>query len=292
MDLWGDHIIHKLDHGDLQHRRLMRFLRGIAARLSEESNNDAVICVGGERNMGKSSFAIICAIILRRLGLAFDFTNVFYGLESLQFAIPKITTTRRNVFVFDEMIDFAFSKEAMSSLNKGMAKILIRSRKLNHVYFFCIPRFRSLDGSLRNDVVHFWIEVIWKSKDKKKDQRFALAVLFRKDRNTLTSDPWGVTDVHLEKRRVFTPKQQLRMLKRVRSFRCTLAFPALPAVIERAYEGSSRDSLAEAGERFVANMSKKPREPKKAKEEKEKEAVPDTLIPTDEKTEDGEYLAP
>jgi len=254
LDLWGEKIIESLKGGDQQERAYLKFVKNCAIRISE--NKDAVICVCGERGMGKSSFAVLTALCLRKYGMKFDFGNLFYGPDCLEDAINRIVSTRKSVFIFDEMIDFAYSRDAMSSLNKNIAKLLTKSRKLNHIFFFCIPRFRNLDTTIRNDVVHYWIEVYWKSEAGRHHDRFALAGFFRKDRNPLAEDPWGISGMREERLRVYTPRDQLRLMKKIRSFLCSLRYPPLPVVIEEKYEEMSRKTLRESGAEIYNSIMK------------------------------------
>lgn len=257
VELWGRKLIRKLEKGNVQERRFLRFLKNIVERLSPEKNNDMVICVGGERNMGKSSFAIVCAIILRVLGLRFTQEQVYYGLEDIERAVRDIVNNRRSVYVFDEMIDISYAKDSMSALNKGISKLFTRNRKLNHCYFLCIPVFKDLDKGPRDGVVHIWIDIVWKSEAKERDKRFALAAIMRKNKNPLAEDPWGITKSKMKDKKVFSPRDHLRVLKRLPSFVGTVAFPPLPKAIEEAYESHSRESAKDAGERLISSITKK-----------------------------------
>lgn len=252
-DLWGKRLHEKVINGNKQTKQYAMFLAGLKERT--DNNKDAVVAVCGERGMGKSSFAIVSGMILHHLGLNFDFDNIYYGTRDINKAIGKITSSQKTVFVFDEMIDFGYSRDAMSRLNKTIAKILTKSRKLNNIYFFCIPRFRNLDSTIRNDVVHYWIDVFWKSQNKEQKSRFAMAALFRKDRNPVAVDPWGVDDIKLVKKRAFTPHDTLMVCNKIRSYVCSLVFPPIPIPIEKEYEELSKGSLKAAGEDFLSSFS-------------------------------------
>jgi len=244
LDKWGKHIIHKLEAtGKEDDRNFLNMLQGVATRLNE--NKDAVICVGGERGMGKTSLAIISALILRQYGVSFNFSNIFYGQDDIEKSLEKVVTNEHSCFIFDEMIDFAYSREAMTTVNRTIVKILTKARKLNHVYFFCIPRFKSLDSNVRNFIVHYWIEVYWKNDAKAHDEKFAYAALFSKDKNPATSDPWGIEDIAAKKYKPVRGFQDTwKVMKKFRSYICDLTFPALPIVIEKEYEELSKLSLA------------------------------------------------
>lgn len=262
LDLWGRKLLDKLKNGNLQERLYIKYLEGLSKRT--EKNMDAIIAVCGERGMGKSSFAIESGVILRQFGVGFDFSDIYFGEKSLKDAVGRISTSKRRAYVFDEIIDLAYSRNAMTTMNRNIARFFTKVRKMNNIIFLCIPRIRTLDPALRNDVVHFWNEVFWKSSAKDRDKQFAMVALFRKDKNPLTDDPWGLDDRLMHKRRAYTPKDHLKLMKRVRSYVGCLAYPPLPDVLERAYVDSSENYLGEAGEQLIASLEPKVRgRPKK-----------------------------
>lgn len=263
-DLWGKKLITKMENGSQQKKKYVKFLRMLKERT--DSNLDAIIAVCGPRGMGKSSLSIESALILRQLGMSFDFNDIVFGQDALEKAIPKIASTRGRVYVFDEMIDLSYSRNAMSTLNKSIAQFITKVRKMNNIIFLNIPRFKTLDPAIRNDIVHFWIEVFWRSPDTvQHSERVALAALFTKDRDPTTNDPWDLDLPKDKKRMAFTPQQQLRIMKRMRSYRACLSFHPLPKVIENEYENRSRSYIGVAGQDFLNALAAK-RKPKKADE--------------------------
>lgn len=267
LDLWGRRLRLRLNRGNEEMKLMLEFDLGLKRRVDD--NKDAVVAWCGDRGMGKSTGGIVNGLVLRDLEMTFDMSNVFYGAENLDIAVKKVTSTRGNVFVFDEMIDFAYSREAMTSANRAIVKIITKARKLNHIIFLCIPKFKTLDSGIRNDCVNFWIEVLWKSENKNRDKRFALAALFRKDLNPMVSDPWGLDDTKAMKRRLFNPLAQLRFMERMRSYLGTMAFPPIPKVIEEVYEEHSRNAIMHTGDKFLEGRVKKA----ETKERKETPAI-------------------
>lgn len=254
IDLWGRNLAKKLRRGNEYERLYYEFLEGLALRTQE--NKDAVVCVSGERGLGKTAFALVSSIVLRKMKVKFDFSNVFYGAGNTRQAIRKVINSEGTAFVFDEMIDVAYSRDAMTSMNKNIAKILTKARKLNNIYFFCIPRFKNLDSTLRNDVVHYWAEMLYQSKNTVRSKRHATAALFRKDRNPVAEDPWGMSATKYIKKRVYTSQDQTKLVKRLRSFVCFMKFPPLPYSIEAEYEGLSKQSLKDTGDKFLSGILK------------------------------------
>lgn len=255
LDMWGKKLLTRLENGNLQERLYIRFLRGLANRT--ENNMDAIIGVCGERGMGKSTYAIQSSIILRQFGVDFNFDDIYFGADSLSRAVSRIATSKKRAYVFDEIIDLAYSRNAMTTMNKNLARFFTKVRKMNNIIWLCIPRFRTLDPALRNDVVHFWNEVFWKSRAIDRGNRFALVALFRKDKNPLTDDPWGLEDRVIFKKRAYTPKDHLKLMKRVRSYVNCLSFPPMPAALEKAYVENSEEYLEKTGEEFISTFAKK-----------------------------------
>lgn len=251
LGIWGKKVARKHRRNTIQRQRLMRFLDAIKWRV--EHNMDVVVAVCGPRGIGKSSFAIVCALILRDMGLDFSMDDVLFGPEALERAIPLMATTRRRVYVFDEMIDLAYSRNAMTALNRGITQFMTKLRKMNNVVFLNIPRFKTLDTGFRNDIVHVWIEVFWRSHAKSESERIALAAMFLKNIDPKTDDPWGLVE-RGKQRPVFTIEKKLRAIRRMGGFKGTMAFHPLPHVIEEEYEARSRSYIGDAGEDFLKTI--------------------------------------
>ena len=242
LDSWGERIFQKVIAGNYGMRLYYRFLEGLHVRTQQ--NKDAVVAVCGERGLGKSSFAILSSILLRRIGLSYSFSNNFYGSEKTKEVLTEIVNSEKTVYNFDEVINYGYSRNATTRINKRFANIFTMARKLNNVYFYCIPKFRKLDSDLRNDIVHYWIEIFWQSNTKDHHKKYAHAVIFRKDKNPISLDPWGFEEMRAYKyKKVFTHEAQQRILKKMRSYVCTISFPALPLKLEEEYEQLSKDAL-------------------------------------------------
>ncbi len=241
LDLWGKHLLEKLEKGDEQERLYLQFAKELKGRL--DKNKDAIICVSGERGLGKSSFSVNTCLLLRQLGVKFTTSHIFYGETERDSAINTYRSSQFSAFSFDEMIDFAYSRDAMTRQSKMLIKTLTKSRKLNNITFLNIPRFRALDPGIRNEVVHFWCDIVWRSDAEDRDKQFALVALLSKDRNPITTDPWGLDDSRLMKKRIYDAGNHLKFLKKLRSFVCVMRFPPLPKVLEDYYESLSIKSL-------------------------------------------------
>lgn len=255
LDAWGKKIIFRMQNGDTQQRAYYHYLKGLATRT--ERNMDGIIAVCGKRGMGKSSYAILSATLLRQFGVDFNFNDIYFGEDSLDRAVSTIASAKRRAYVFDEMIDLAYSRNAMTILNRRITQFFTKIRKMNNIVFLCLPRFKTLDPGIRNDVVHFWNEVFWKSYSKNEAERFALVALFMKDNNPTSDDPWGLETSQYTKRRAYTPKEQLKVMKRLKGYVGTLRFPPLPDVFEKAYLESSESYLKDMGEKFMESMKPK-----------------------------------
>lgn len=251
LDLWAKHLKDKVFSASGQQRdNYKNFLTRLAERLDKDK--DAVIVVTGQRGTGKSTFALVSAMILKTMGLTFDFKHVFVGTANLKLAMQMILNEERSVFVFDEIIEMAYSRDAMTLLNRRFVKILTQTRKLHNIYFLCLPRLRSLDPGMRNDIVDIWVHVFWKSIAKEKADAFAMATIHLKDLSVLSTDPWGL-DIPIKKwgRRVITSPVELhRQLKSFRTYIATLSYPPLPDAIQNLYMKQSVGGLKEIRRSF------------------------------------------
>lgn len=252
LDLWGKRLLERVEKDDKKYSQYyLLFLKRLIARI--ENNKDAIIFVGSEKGGGKSTFSITSALILRQLGAKFDFnSNIFYGEGQFDEAIKKISSMRKHVLIFDEMIDFGFSKNAMTRLNKNLVTLFNKARKNNHIIFMCMPYFSELDKSMRNQV-NFWVEMGWLSENQEHDRRFSVSGLLTKSRNFLGGDKWGLDDRRYEKKRIFSSREKLGLMQRLPSFICYLASPALPKIVEDSYQELSHQAIVETGQKILEN---------------------------------------
>lgn len=259
LDLWGKKILERCrDSDDERENNWVNHLQGLAERTDDSL--DAVVAVSGKRGLGKSSYAILSAVIMRQFGLEFDFSDIYYGERSLITAVNKIATTRKRVYVFDEIIDLAYSRNAMTTLNKNLARFFTKVRKMNNIIFLCIPRFKNLDPAIRNDVVHFWTEVFWRGETS----------LHRKSGNPASSDPWGLDDKKVIYRKAYTQRDHEKLMRKFPSFLWFMKFPPLPVALENAYLEGSEHYLGEAGAIFMESL-----QPKRPKGRPKKEPEPE-----------------
>lgn len=257
LDLWADKIIKKLIDGDSEDKDTLRLMNSFNNRINQYK--DVIICITGERASGKSSTAIIFAILLMKGDLNFDFSNIFYSGLDYEKAIHKIVTTQKNIFIFDEMIDMAYGRDAMAKKNRELAKIITKSRKLNHVYIYCIPDFMALDSYFRNKIVHFWIHVAGNSSFDEYSKNYRMCTLHRKDKSPLTLDPWGI-DAIIKKHKkgkdvmAFSMGDTIKLMRRLKSYLTTISVPVLPKPIYDHYDEKSKEALGLGGQKLLRNV--------------------------------------
>lgn len=241
--------------------RYRTVVEAIAERLNQ--HNDALIAVCGERSKGKSSFAITSALILKHLGLNFDFyNNIFYSSADMEKAIDRITTSERNVFIYDEMIDLGYSREAMTKMNRINKKIFTRLRKHNNIYFFCIPYFRDFDSAFRDRLVTFWVEMLDKNNHMDYDRLFFVSSLQIKRASTVNTDPWGIKKVaeKLAKKRSWVQASNIELMQKFDSFQGFMKTSGVPKIIFDEYNKISKASIVASGVDIKKDLNKKPPE--------------------------------
>jgi hypothetical protein len=256
LDLWGDHLIKKLaaqeeeSHENMHYYKI--FLDELAKRPKEYK--DALIAVCGPRGYGKSSFALVSALILRRLikdeGDIFTMDNVCHSMKQLANVVKKASSESCRVYIIDEAIDVSYSRDALSRTSKALIKFVTRARKRRNIYFWCIPSFRELDSEFRNNAIHYWIEIFYQTAHSEQNKRYAVAGLFSRNMNPTASDKWGFDTSPIIKYAIHNKADVMKYLRRLPSWLCFVSFPALPAVIEDAYSKESMVAIEETGREF------------------------------------------
>lgn len=257
LDRYGAWIVERMRGGPPEMRNGLRFLENIVMRA--DMHNDSITTICGPRSSGKSNIALTCSLALHHLGVRFDWANLLHGNEPIEEVVPKITSTRRKVFDFDEGIRIANRKRSMSSAVTLFEEVLTQVRKKNHAYFIAIPKFKMLTAMCRNELVHFWVEVLDRSKNEQHERSWVRAAICTRDENPLLDDPWGIyyAEQILRKRRtkVSSLDEKERMMKKyLHSYTLTVQFPRLPKVVENAYEELAQTAVTDFGERMARKL--------------------------------------
>jgi hypothetical protein len=100
--------------------------------------------VGAER-VGKSTLAYMLG---RKLDPWFDHTRMVFSGE--QFMRLAVTLPKGSVLVLDESISGGFSRDAMSTFNKRLAKFLVVCGERNLILFILFPNRNWLDGYIKD----------------------------------------------------------------------------------------------------------------------------------------------
>jgi len=264
LDFWGKRLLEKIQKSDLKEMHLFHaFLEELVRRT--ERKMDGVIAICGPRGYGKTTLALVSSLILRQLlprneEAAFTWDNICYHYDDIGDVIEKASANSIRVYPIDEAIDVMDARDSMSKVNKELGRFMTKARKKKNIYFWCIPSFVDLDSRLRNNIIHFWIEIFWKSNHADEDKRYAYAAFFAKDSDPTVRDKWGFDDLKKTRRSTYTAEEQLKLMKRMRGFVCVIAFPMLPKVIEDEYEQTSFEALEDAGKAFKATFMKKQEE--------------------------------
>ncbi len=156
-------------------RRRKWFARQIRKRLRNQK--DAIIVITGERGSGKSMLS---------LQLGKDINPNFKIDEHVLFD-PKLEQLHelvfkekpQSVFVVDEAIRLAHSRQAMTARNIQIVEMVALIRYKTNCIIWNIPLFSSLDSALRN-MTTFWVHVVARGR----------AVIFKGDPDPFSFDPY------------------------------------------------------------------------------------------------------
>lgn len=283
LNLWGRRLYERCRYGTEEEMAYLRFLENLYLRAT--NGNDSINAVCGPRNSGKSNVSLVSSLILRHMGLIFDFQKTqFYGMEDVPEIVEKVTGYRNHVFNFDEGIKLAYKKRSMSSPVALWEETLTQVRKKNNTYFLNIPKFTTLTSDTRNDLVHFWMEVVEKSQNLDHHRGWLRVMLFARDETPLLEDPWLISHVQkslrYRKRRASSATDTERLMRRVGSYVRTFRVPRLPKPIEDAYDEKAQEALTQGGKEAASSFRDKEVEAARRREladwrekvEKEKEA--------------------
>ncbi|MEM2619026.1 MAG: hypothetical protein QW356_06040 [Candidatus Hadarchaeales archaeon] len=115
----------------------------------QEHDYDCIVAITGREGEGKSTLAahLVWRLGLRTPEVCFTGKELVRRLEELP---PK------QVLWYDEVVEGMYTRDAMTRLNKILAKIFTAGRILGHVIIICLPRLMDLDVGVRRRVI-IWL---------------------------------------------------------------------------------------------------------------------------------------
>jgi hypothetical protein len=219
-----------------------------------EADFDAVIAITGEEGISKSTLATWCVME----GLLYDgFTE-----EQIPDMITKYTifspnkervkkqimeAPRYSIINADEAIKILYKLNWYSDIQKFLNMLYALCRKENKISLLCMPRFTDFNEFFRKHRIKFWIHILDRG----------VGVLFAKDWNPFTDDPWwmkegmDVIKKSYGRKKVmdFDVEEKINMLSKVRNFIAVVKFEDLPTTIKKIYrKGKDEFNYDDLGE--------------------------------------------
>jgi len=205
-----------------------------------EADFDAVIAITGEEGISKSTLATWCIIE----GLLYDgFTeeqipgmiNNYTIFSPNKERVKKqiMEAPRHSIINADEAIKILYKLNWHTDIQKFLNMLYALCRKENKISILCIPRFTDLNEFFRKHRIKFWVHVIDRG----------VGILFAKDWNPFTDDPWWMKEgmdiikkSYGRKKVVdFDTQEKINMLSKVRNFVAIVKFEDLPTAIKKIY---------------------------------------------------------
>lgn len=213
-----------------------------------QKNKDVVIICTAERGEGKTTFSMNSGLILAALPnfepyhklpkMRFDWDSVITEYD--QKTQKRLTTEEHTIFNCDEIIDIAFSADAIQRKTRFFSKVFSKTRKLNNIYFLNIPFFKRITSFFR-DIGHIWVHIVFQQQNETREDSYAYAYVFTKSKDPTLDDPWGL-DV-LSKVKTYGRKATLRKLRGHPGFICEIKFRPMYQDLEDKYELMSKKAL-------------------------------------------------
>ncbi|RLF51737.1 MAG: hypothetical protein DRN11_02255 [Thermoplasmata archaeon] len=130
---------------ELVDSNLRKFCKYIAR--VRKQDEDFVMLVSGQTRSGKSTLAIEIAMLIDP---NFDIEkNILFDIKELG---KRIFDEKGKEYILDESIFDAFSRDAMSSMNKWLIKVLTACAERNHIIIMIIPKVKWLDKPVRERI--------------------------------------------------------------------------------------------------------------------------------------------
>jgi rubrerythrin len=120
-----------------------------------KTDRDFVVLIGGYEGVGKSTLAILLAMITCK---GFDIRkDIIYTLEDLEKRLK--TVPKYHTLILDEAVEIAFSRKAMHKHQKEIIQIFMQIRQKNLCFIMLIPNIGDIDKYFREHRASRWIEV-------------------------------------------------------------------------------------------------------------------------------------
>lgn len=202
---------------------------------------DVVAAITGEEGISKSTLATHCVVeSLAYEGFSMD--EILEKIPDYTIFSPnkarvqeQITNAPRYAVInADEAIKILYKLNWNSGIQKFLNMFYALCRKENKISLLCIPRFTDFNEFFRKHRIKFWIHIVDRG----------VGILFGKDWNPFTDDPWWMKEgmdivkkgYGRKKITDFDTEEKIRILSKVRNFIAIIKFPDLNNAIKKVYK--------------------------------------------------------
>ncbi|PLW80752.1 hypothetical protein C0585_00955 [Candidatus Woesearchaeota archaeon] len=201
---------------------------------------DAVVAITGEEGSSKSTCASNILIeSLKNENIPEDkMIEIFLERTIFSPSKEKVETQmketpRYSVLNADEAIKILYKLNWGSPIQKFLNMLYALARKENKITLLCMPRFTDFNEFFRKHRIKFWLHILDRG----------IGVLFAKDWNPFTDDPWwmkegmDVVKKNYGRKKVtdMDTKEKIRILSKLRNFVGVVEFDDMPTKFRTAY---------------------------------------------------------
>lgn len=202
-----------------------------SAKKRQKKDWDLVIVITGEEGVGKSTLALILAILI---DLKFNLKrNLIFSPTKEKMAQKIQSLPRRSCIVADEAIKILYKMEYWSGVQKYLNKLFAVCRDDNHVVILCIPNFQDLNKYFRSHRAKLWFHVIDRGT----------VVAFKPHWNPFSKDHWYMDENERlvnkacgrKKASKFRTAEKVRVLRRSLNFAFAFRYDDLEKSLKKDY---------------------------------------------------------
>lgn len=225
------------------------------------TDDDVMIGVTGAKGVGKSSLSVGCAMeIVRNHNRLHDKKGFFSGRlkfnmrrnlpytnsEVIKAAQERDFLDDYSPVVIDEAIKASYKRDFAKLENKDLIKEFTVNRPRHLISFWLIPEFTSIDRDIQS-LLDFHLMVLWK-----KPKKYAVVLVFERDKNPLNKDPWEVKKLEKIMQRMpsisYTTSQQqvervIKLMENLKTFVGYMRVKPLPEKLYSRYKQVRQDGV-------------------------------------------------
>lgn len=196
----------------------------------QDSNNDAILAITGDRGVGKSTLMMQMARAFKRCPpeRIYDI-NKYHVYDQKELIDNMEAFTPKDMICSDETVTALFKRDFGKKQQINLIKMFNTYRDKYYLFFLLIPNFLDLDLAVRNSlIIKFWIFC----------EKRGRAAVFCPLRNPIAKDAWNTKQIM-----IYYEKGKLHHAK---NFVCYLRWHDLSPALYRKYQAVKAKKRAES----------------------------------------------